>query len=304
MAFDTNDAKLVVLTLSPAVAYGESGITVDYTEPTDATANPLEDAAGNKVATFSGQAVTNATAAPTAPCAASSSSSIGPDDLTLEATATTIKVTESSISTNHRFELCKEGSATITSTGFISGNMHTFADLDPDTQYWVRLDGACCTPSAWKPIRTLAPPPASVSLTVGAAGDDGTWHNGEAIEVTATFAASVTVTGTPRIAFTLGAAEKHLTYASGGPGTALVFSYTVASGDTDTDGIEIAADALENHSGSTIKLTSDGATDAALDHAAVAASTSHTVDGGRGVAVGAGVHQISRTATTRRSGPR
>ena len=56
----------------------------------------------------------------------------------------------------------------------------------------------------------------------------------QAIEVTATFGESVTVSGTPRIAFTLGTETKHLSYASGSPGTALVFSYTVASGDEDS----------------------------------------------------------------------
>ena len=66
----------------------------------------------------------------------------------------------------------------------------------------------------------------------------------------------------------------------GSPGKKLVFTYTVASGDEDSDGIVIAADALANHGGSTITLTSDGATAAALDHAGVAASTSHQVDGG------------------------
>ena len=182
VAFDTNDAKLVVLTLSPAVAYDDSGITVDYTRPTGAGANPLKDPSANEVATFDGQTVSNDT-------------------------------------------------------------------------------------------------PVPVSLALGAAGDDGAWGIGEAIEVTATFAESVTVTGTPRIPFTLGAAAKHLAYASGSPGTALVFAYTVASGDEDTDGIEIVANALENHGGSTIKLTSDGMTDAVLGHEAVAASASHRVDG-------------------------
>ena len=119
----------------------------------------------------------------------------------------------------------------------------------------------------------------SVSLALSAADDDDTYAAGDTIEVTATFVESVTVTGTPRIAFTLGTATKHLAYASGSPGTALVFAYTVASGDEDTDCIEIAVNALENHGGSTIVLTSDTSTAAALDHAAVAASTSHQVDG-------------------------
>ena len=51
-----------VLTLASAVASGET-VTVDYTVPTGAGAKPLQDAAGNGAASFTGQAVTNETEA-------------------------------------------------------------------------------------------------------------------------------------------------------------------------------------------------------------------------------------------------
>ena len=57
-AFKTGEATKVELTLSPAVAHGDSGITVDYTKP---AANPLQDDAGNEVKSFSGQEVSNDT---------------------------------------------------------------------------------------------------------------------------------------------------------------------------------------------------------------------------------------------------
>ena len=97
------------------------------------------------------------------------------------------------------------------------------------------------------------------------------------IEITATFGEAVTVTGTPRIPFSLGSGMKNANYARGSGGTDLVFSYTVVTADVDNDGIEIAADALELNNGS----INAGGTAAALDHAAVAASTDHKVDGGR-----------------------
>ncbi|MCZ0936891.1 MAG: SwmB domain-containing protein [Gemmatimonadetes bacterium] len=50
----------VTLTLTSAVARGDT-VTVGYTVPTGANASPLQDAAGNRVATFSGEAVTNDT---------------------------------------------------------------------------------------------------------------------------------------------------------------------------------------------------------------------------------------------------
>ena len=57
-AFKTGEATKVELTLDPAVAHGDSGITVDYTKP---AANPLQDDAGNEVESFSGQEVSNDT---------------------------------------------------------------------------------------------------------------------------------------------------------------------------------------------------------------------------------------------------
>ena len=125
-------------------------------------------------------------------------------------------------------------------------------------------------------VRVLDNDPA-VTLSLNSAGADNTYRTGDMIEITATFGQSVTVAGTPRIPFTLGTETKHATYSSGSPGTALVFSYTVASGDTDTDGIAVAADALELNGG-TINLTSDSGTASELDHVALAASASHTVD--------------------------
>ena len=192
---------------------------------------------------------------------------------------------------NNRFDLCTEGSSTVTTVAASQTRMHTFAGLAADTLYWVRLHSSSHGFSAWKPVRTL---PATVSLELNSAGADGIYGDGDAIEVTATFDESVTVTGTPRIAFTLGTATKHLAYASGSPGTELVFTYTVASGDEDGDGIGIAANALENHGGSTVVLTSDGSTPAVLNHAAVAASASHRVD-----ARGAGA-ATARRSTERR----
>jgi hypothetical protein len=67
--------------------------------------------------------------------------------------------------------------------------------------------------------------PASVtSLTSTTA--NGTYTTGAVINITVNFSHRVTVTGTPQLALNSGGTA---TYASGSPGTALVFSYTVAS---------------------------------------------------------------------------
>ena len=99
---------------------------------------------------------------------------------------------------------------------------------------------------------------------------------GEKIQVQMTFSESVTVTGTPQLTLKIGNADKTANYKSGSPGTALVFEYTVAANDNDTDGISIAANQLVLNNG-TIAATDDS-TAATLTHAALAPQTSHTVD--------------------------
>ena len=59
----TVSGSAAVLTLGSAVASGET-VGVGYTAPTGAGAKPLQDAAGNGAASFTGQAVTNDTPAP------------------------------------------------------------------------------------------------------------------------------------------------------------------------------------------------------------------------------------------------
>ena len=62
-AFAVTTARRAVSTLASAVASG-AAVAVSYTVPTGTGAAPLRDAAGNAVAAFSGEAVTNETPAP------------------------------------------------------------------------------------------------------------------------------------------------------------------------------------------------------------------------------------------------
>ena len=117
------------------------------------------------------------------------------------------------------------------------------------------------------------------SIAFNSAGADNTFDTGEGVTATVTFDEAVTVTGTPQLTIKVGSADKVLSYASGSGTTALVFTgYTVAFGDTDTDGISIEANKLDLNGG-TIKATADAHPAAVLDHTAVAASASHTVSG-------------------------
>ena len=106
-----------------------------------------------------------------------------------------------------------------------------------------------------------------------------TYDTGESVTATVTFDEAVDVTGTPQLTINMGGSDKVLDYSSGTGTTALVFTgYTVAFGDTDTDGLSIAADKLDLNGG-TIKATADENPDAVLTHGAVAAAAGHKVNG-------------------------
>ena len=114
---------------------------------------------------------------------------------------------------------------------------------------------------------------------------------GEVIEFTVTFSAPVTVTGTPKFAFRLGAATRQAAYASGSGSAALVFARTVQAGEVDRNGISWNAIALALDGGT---ITQTGATTAArLTHAAQASLEGHRVDAAPPMQVSASVQGLS-----------
>ncbi len=113
----------------------------------------------------------------------------------------------------------------------------------------------------------------------GTPASEETYRLGEQIRVAVTFSDAVTVTGTPQIGLTVGAATRQATYdATRSKGTLLTFTYTVQGTDADPDGISIATDALALNGG-TISLASDATTIAALGHNAVTTDETRKVDG-------------------------
>ena len=116
-------------------------------------------------------------------------------------------------------------------------------------------------------------------------GDDATYAIGDTVQATVTFSADVTVTGAPQLTLDVGGTDRTAAYSStDSTATQLVFTYTVAEGDADTDGIAIAANKLALNGG-TIRA---GTVDATLTHAAVAAQSGHKVDGVRPTLTAAG----------------
>ena len=125
------------------------------------------------------------------------------------------------------------------------------------------------------PVDTKAPVVSTVAITSNP-GPDAIYAPGDVIEVTVTFDEAVVVTGRPGLSLTVGAQTKPATYDRGSNSETLVFAYRVASGDLATDGVRIATGSIDRNGG-TIR---DGVNhDAVLDHEAVAADSSHKVDG-------------------------
>ena len=106
-----------------------------------------------------------------------------------------------------------------------------------------------------------------------------TYELGETIQVMVRFDRAVTVTGTLRVALTVGTHTKQARYYASTTDGDLYFFYTVRADDRDADGIGIAANALSIDPGAVKDAT--GETDAVLTHPAVAADDRRKVDGSR-----------------------
>ena len=140
---------------------------------------------------------------------------------------------------------------------------------------------------------TTSPTVSSLAITSNPGGDQ-IYAAADEIEVTVTFDETVVVTRTPRMRLRVGSRNRTAGYLRGSGAAALVFSYEVALGDEDTDGVSIAAGRIDRNGG-TIKDEADN--DAVLDHEAVAPQAGHKVDGVRPAFLSAAVDGSSLTLT-------
>ena len=113
----------------------------------------------------------------------------------------------------------------------------------------------------------------SVALTSDP-GEDGGYAIGDEIQVGLTFSEAVTVTGAPQLTLDVGGRNRTAEYSEGSTTTQLLFTYTVSSGDEDTDGIAVVANSLALNGGA-IRA---GSANATLAHVGLN-SNDHKVDG-------------------------
>ena len=118
----------------------------------------------------------------------------------------------------------------------------------------------------------------SVVLTSATGIQNSFLNQGDVLSVTATFSESVIVdnsSGNPQLTLVVGSTTRTATYVSGSGSSPLVFEYTIQSGETDTDGISINANALSLNSGTIRDAAGNSAT---LTHSAVSSNSSYMVD--------------------------
>ena len=96
----------------------------------------------------------------------------------------------------------------------------------------------------------------TISSVTGPSG--ATYFPTNNLNFTVTTSETVTVTGTPRIAITIGSTTRYANYLSGSGSSTLIFRYSVTtdSGDIDTDGIAVASP-LQLNSGSIVDLATN-----------------------------------------------
>ena len=133
--------------------------------------------------------------------------------------------------------------------------------------------GAGATPTLT--FDTDAPSASAVAITSATNAANNYLNAGDVVTVTVTMDEVTIVTGTPRVALTVGDTIKYATYASGSNSTSLVFTYMVEASLTDADGISIGANALELNGGT---LTDVAGNSAVIAHNVVAANSSYRVD--------------------------
>ena len=138
--------------------------------------------------------------------------------------------------------------------------------------------GSSAQYSIYYTLDTTVPTVSSVAFS-GATGAQNNYLNaGDVVSATVTFSEAVTVTttnGTPYLNLNIGGTTVQAAYASGSGTTALIFSYTILSGQTDANGVSIDTNSLNLNSGS---ITDTAGNTATLTHTAVTDNASYMVD--------------------------
>ncbi len=124
-------------------------------------------------------------------------------------------------------------------------------------------------------VDTTVPTVSSVAISSASGVQNSFLNVGDVVTATVTMSEIATVTSTPQLTLNIGGTDVLADYSSGSGTTQLKFTYTIQAGQTDADGISIAANSLALNSGTITDLASNTAT---ITHTLVGNSASYKVD--------------------------
>jgi len=127
-------------------------------------------------------------------------------------------------------------------------------------------------------IDTTPPSIDSVAITSAVGITGNLLNTGDVVSVTTTFTEQVIVdnsSGSPTLTLVVGSTNQTATYASGSGSAMLVFQYTIQSGEIDSDGISIEANALDLNNAT---ISDPIGFPAVITHSTVSANSSYLVD--------------------------
>jgi hypothetical protein len=128
-------------------------------------------------------------------------------------------------------------------------------------------------------VRDMTSPTVSgiaISGSTGAKhGPLNSLNAGDVLSLVVTMSVATTVTGTPQLELDIGGTAVLANYVSGSGSTSLVFNYTIQTGQTDSNGISVAANKLTLNGGTLQGAVGNAAM---LTHSALADNANYVVD--------------------------
>jgi hypothetical protein len=124
-------------------------------------------------------------------------------------------------------------------------------------------------------VDTTSPTISSIGITSITGISNGYGNAGDIVNATVVFTKNITVTGSPTLALNIGGTSVISAYSSGSGTSSLVFTYTILSGQNDSNGISIDANSVSLNGGTLVDSVGNTAT---ITHSAVTDNASYKVD--------------------------
>ena len=156
-----------------------------------------------------------------------------------------------------------------------TGSGNSFELSSGTHRYSVKPDGGSASAAEQFTLDQTGPTVTGVAIAGASGAQNGRLNAGDVVTVQVVFSEAVEVSGSPRVALKVGGQTVQASYAGGSGTEQLSFTYTVAAGQNDADGIAIDANALSLNGGAIKDIAGNVAT---LTHAGLADDAGYRVD--------------------------